>query len=928
MKKTNLQLQLILLIMLFCTAVRAQTLNLTQYITDINAQMNNIPVVFEGQIQSVRIFAGDEFGNPLTSNDIVWNGEVGYWQMANGKQGFGYSEALIKVCKTYKGEIPLDENGMYKVLTKSYSLHNIYRMKRENGTGGTDKYTYVPSQHPRFGAVNEKVFLPADSYPKQIFFCKKVDPVVPPNYAAEDYHYSNFMSLYECSFNMPITIPQPGGNGIKTNAYCALFDYAFNSQADLQTFLSLINGVNPNPENFCGNEGSVEKEKPKLTETVIVNYNENVKNYNAKMEQLKERVNLNANHIGKKNSAIYDLNLDMANERILEIGGNTWFEFDVMASTNQSSTYFDNCLMRIQYNTVAFGTNAMPSNVVITRVGGFNTSTYANPQTQSVNHTNNTLGIPFGALSSAASWNRVLLTSIPTKMLTIRIKVISCGQPANLTFVDQATTSGLSYYTTTANTNWVNGIAFDNTNYTGNITDATCEPIITGFTNNVPAGIGRHLVITGKYFGSAMGDGTVIFKDADFGTVYPPINQGVHNCGIQPYDVVSWTDNKIVIKLPSIIDSAYSYDIINNVLVPQNFISRVYPGSGKFIVQNFTVSRKESTTPLTIPFSLANVIAPNTSAPTGLYRKKPVKITAPNASVTGYNIQFHPNVATFNGSMKPVFRRAMLNWSCVSSINWSIGNDVNAGSVLNDNINQVMMGPSNMSSGVIMQTNNGIAACVNGGVETWYEKTFDILINPNKVWAYDTTGINLATGSYDFFQTAMHELGHAHTVWHINDSINDIMFWFQNASAAVNQNRKNIYSSSDAVSAGQHVTDSLRNGVSCETNMVLFFPTNCAGAPNPATGVRKVKGELAEISVFPNPSEVSQNINIHFKLQNEQKVSFKLYGISGNLIRSVEPVSYTDEVDYVFDTGNLSEGMYLLTVNIGNKHETFKIVKQ
>lgn len=906
------------------TTLRSQTLNLYQYIGCINAQMNNIPIVFEGQIQSVKIFAGDEYGNPLTSSDIVWNGEVGYWHMANGRQGFGYSEAIIKVCKTYKGKIPLDENENFRVLTKAYSLHNIYRLLKDNGTGGTDKYTYVPSEHPRYGAANEKVFEPANSYSKQIFFCQKADPINSANYAAESYYYSNFLSLYECSYDMPVTVPQAGGNGIITNAYCGLFDYVFKDQADLENFLSNINGVNPKPDNFCKDAERLVRHKAKTDKIIKINYDENVKNYNSRMEQLNKRINTNASHNAYKTSAVYDLNIDMANERILEFAGDNWFEFDVMVSTNQSSTYYDDCLLHIQYNTAAFGTNIVAgSNVQIIQASGFNTSTYANAQANLVDFANNIIAVPLGSDYTATSWNRVLLTGTPQKIVAIRIKIGFCGQPANLTFVDQTSTNIWSYYTPAAGTNWANAVSFDNTNYNGNITDNTCEPIITGFTNNVPAGIGRNLVITGKYFGPAMGDGTVIFKDADWGTVYPPINQGVHNGGIQPYDVVSWTDNKIVIKLPSVIDSAYTWDKINNVLVPANGITKVFPGSGKFIVQNFTISRKESSAPLNIPFSLSNVVAPNTTAPTGLYRKKPVKLSGPNS--TGFNIQFNPNVATFNANIKPVYRRAMKNWSCVTGINWSIGSDIAGGAQLNDNIQEVMIGPNNMDPDVIMQNNNGIAVCSNGGVETWYKKTFDMLINPNVTWAYDTTGANLAQGSLDFFECAMHELGHAHNIYHINDSINDVMFWSQNTIPAAGQNRKSIYTSPGTVSGGQHVTDSLVGGITCETNQVLVVPAYCHGAP---TGIRKIQGQYADISVFPNPSDISQNINIHLNLHSEQKVGFQLYGVTGNLIRNIESENYVDDVDYVFDTGNLSQGMYLLIVNIGSKRETFKILKQ
>jgi hypothetical protein len=922
MKKLTSHLIVFLFIALSCN-IQSQTSPIFAYIADINTQMANIPYVFEGQIQSVKIFAGDENGNPIPNTSIVWNGGVGYWHMPNGKRGYGYSLTTIKVCKTYKGNIPNPKGDRtFQVLTRCYALNNVYRMKK--GAATEDKYTYIPAQHTMAGRHEEKVFQPANAYPRQLFFCDRIDPIVGANYNNKLY-YSNFHSLYEMSFDVPVRVSKPDGSATFVKAYSTLFNYVFANQAELELFLSQINGVNPRPTNYCPVILSKQDENEPEIEDVKINYESNLNNYKTRMESLDNLVKVRSNSVNNKSAFIDNLNLGIVNERLVKVGADNWFEFDVMVSSNNSSLFFDNCLMRIQYNSAVFGSNVVAgSNVLITRATAYNTITYINPQTNVIDQNSNTIGIPFGTDFSVSTWNRVQHTTTPSKMLTVRLKILTCGQNVNLLFVDQATTSNLSFYANTANASIVNTTAFNATNYTGNITDKACEPIITGFTDNIPAGIGSQMTITGKYFGANMGTGTVIFKDADIGTTYPNYSMGVHSSGIQPYDVVTWADNQIVITLPSIIDSAYSYQITSLGPVPYG-PTRVTPGTGKFFVQNFTGTIKESATPFKIPYSHSNVIAPNVAAPIGAYRKKPIKLSSPTSS--GYKIQIDPTVNTYNSIMKAVMRRAMKDWECFTHINWYMGADGAAGVVGNDNINQVTMGTSSMTPGTLMETLPSVMACVVGGVETWYLSSFDMIINPTppQTWWCDTTGSTLPALKYDFYQCVTHELGHAHLLNHINDSLADVLFWQQPAFTVSGGPRKNLYSSVGSVRGGTFVTTNLIGGLSCVGNHVLTTSSPCAGS---LVDIKRQTNSLLNLSVYPNPSSIAENLTIEFNLEKEEVVSFTLYGVAGNLIKQTLPEKLSQSINYTFDTGSINAGMYILVIKVGNKQQTVKIIKQ
>ena len=57
-------------------------------------------------------------------------------------------------------------------------------------------------------------------------------------------------------------------------------------------------------------------------------------------------------------------------------------------------------------------------------------------------------------------------------------------------------------------------------------------------------------------------------------------------------------------------------------------------------------------------------------------------------------------------------------------------------------------------------------------------------------------------------------------------------------------------------------------------------------------------------------------------------VSFSLYSVAGNLIKETQPERLNHSINYAFNTGSISEGIYLLVIKVGNKQQTFKIVKQ
>jgi hypothetical protein len=103
-----------------------------------------------------------------------------------------------------------------------------------------------------------------------------------------------------------------------------------------------------------------------------------------------------------------------------------------MASDN-SGVYFDNCLIRLAYNTNSFGSSLVASgNVKITKGANFNSVTYIDPNTNVIDQTTSVLGIPFGPDFNTATLNRTLLSPTPQQLLHVRVIINQCNFPSNI----------------------------------------------------------------------------------------------------------------------------------------------------------------------------------------------------------------------------------------------------------------------------------------------------------------------------------------------------------------------------------------------------------------------------------------------------------------------------------------------------------------
>lgn len=659
-----------------------------------------------------------------------------------------------------------------------------------------------------------------------------------------------------------------------------------------------------------------------------IDYSKNVKNYNELLSRTSKQLELikavkltNTGHKASKTMS-NDLNLAIVNERVLWTGGSKWFEFDIAASANNSGTFLDISFIKVGYNTGVFGSSVTTNgNIVVTPASVLNIPSY-NPLATLVNdNTASEVNLPISTSSTFTPLNRWQVTTTATTIMTVRMKIANCNQAYNLSFTSQAITANFSWFSPTANASGTSTtiVGYDNVNFSGNITDQSCQPIITAWTNGVPAGESKTVSVTGKYFGNGKLNGAaLVFKNAVYGDRYP-IASNTNKGGIQAIDLVSWNHNQIVIVLPSIIDSADAY-VQGNPLPVLN--GRIRVGSGKFKVYNCVQGQAESSGPIYIPWNVTQLMDNHIIIPVR-YRKVQPRLI--NITGGGYRVLInnHINNAWTSPAAKPVIKKAMKDWSCATGINWYIGGDTTKKYAGQDGI--CVIDTANI--GALMETRPTIRECtMSNGQVKFYLESFDILIKQVPQagnYSMDTSS-NIPYGSYDFYSAISHELGHAHRQSHINDSIVDLMWWQANPYGYAWSNRKLVKGSPNAVSGGNFVTDSLNGTVDdCKPGMTLIYPANCGEV----VGIKKFRGGAFNISVYPNPSALHESVKIQCDLSGEKPVSISLRDITGKEILN-NSLGNTNRIDYDLQTKQIASGLYLLQINIGAQTQSFKIMKQ
>jgi hypothetical protein len=189
--------------------------------------------------------------------------------------------------------------------------------------------------------------------------------------------------------------------------------------------------------------------------------------------------------------------------------GKCYFCFDVYINANNNSTFLDNVVCRLNYNTQAFGTNIAQNNkITVTNGTTFSSATYS-PTEYVYDISSNCLNLGNG-VGTVLNPVRTRLTTTPVELLKVKIELNDnlSGVNSNLSFTDIANASMFSMFTTTSNSSWQTATQYDAVyySYIENIIINTLRPQISNFSPvTMRAGLGEIITINGTNFGTQPG---------------------------------------------------------------------------------------------------------------------------------------------------------------------------------------------------------------------------------------------------------------------------------------------------------------------------------------------------------------------------------------------------------------------------------------
>ena len=269
----------------------------------------------------------------------------------------------------------------------------------------------------------------------------------------------------------------------------------------------------------------------------------------------------------------------------------------------------------------------------------------------------------------------------------------------------------------------------------------TLAPLITSFDPlSLPAGAGAVLTISGDGFGASRGSGFVEFKNADDG--------GATRVKAREADYLSWANSRIQVRVPSAASGGQP-------------VGNGHPaGSGLLRVTTADQLTAESLVPVTIVYALTNVESTD-----GITLQRPNHV-AQNTS-GGISFRFGPNF-TANAAAAAAWQRALATWRCQTGMNWEVGPAAATNTIADDDQNTVAFDVGTQLPALVLgRTTSYYRGCFapTGEVIFWV-KEIDMQFDDAAVFQFGPGPP--VTPQIDFESVAVHELGHAQQLGHLN----------------------------------------------------------------------------------------------------------------------------------------------------------------
>ncbi len=270
--------------------------------------------------------------------------------------------------------------------------------------------------------------------------------------------------------------------------------------------------------------------------------------------------------------------------------------------------------------------------------------------------------------------------------------------------------------------------------------------------------------------------------------------------------------------------------------------------------------------------------------------------------------------------ISPDFQDALVN---LSAAYYNTGNIYKAREVIlkckinikNDELNKLNK---------VIEKKTNYAPCSSSGA---YTEEIDLILNNNYTFKADTIADSIPAHVGDLYFAVLHELGHAHSLGHVNDP-SALMYYFAPDSVAIAGNQRKIFlgQETSAINGGDDVMQvSLATTYTGCTGVGTIIPKyvqNCFLINN---HINEITG-TNELSIYPNPTSDYLIINITTPKKCDAIIS--IVDVLGQTLINKKVKMEKGETETKIDVSNLSAGIYFVSYNSENKLSSLKFIKQ
>ncbi|MBX2892682.1 MAG: zinc-dependent metalloprotease [Saprospiraceae bacterium] len=432
----------------------------------------------------------------------------------------------------------------------------------------------------------------------------------------------------------------------------------------------------------------------------------------------------------------------------------------------------------------------------------------------------------------------------------------------------------------------------------------SCDPIVTSVTpKSVSGGTGDVIEIRGSCFQSYVdGFSDIWFTDASKGTnplqwMFPLKSELDNGCttGL----LVCWTDTLIKIKIPSI--SKFS---------PDSSDIGKYAGTGIIQVYNSeSIIPGLSPEPITVRFSAYNRFTKSSESPSSVSLKHTLREANDNG---GFTLTFGSNILA-DSDAKARFMDALKTWKCATKVNFDT-----ISSFPNNNGFICSVDIGNITTEVLATTSSFVFRCKQPGSNGNYIRAvtsrFNIIFNDSISFYKGLDPSGISSMQHDFQAVALHELGHAHCLNHVNQS-DDVMF-FALPKGIVGTVKRNL--TPDAIEGGLYIMSISKAsypGTNCTFDPMTDADISSLGCSSSTTDY----SDTNDIILYPNPTSNKLNIVIAKPRPLSSKIGMvRISNILGKVLVE-QKINLHSNDEMSLDLSGVPNGLLLINIETESK---------